>query len=307
MKQFLLLSLLAVSLSNQAQVWCTPNSSWHFPDYSMFDSGYKRMNYLYDTTIAGQTCNKIREFRIGKTFPAGYYNYTRYFYTHVSNQMVYLLDLTVNPPGFDTLYDFNAVPGDKWRMAPVSHTKCAASYVTVSDTGHVTIQGQYLKSFTLTPTLAPPVLNFSGLMGAVYERIGAVDMYPYLFGNVCPISTDANRGGPLRCFSDQQITGYTRNYTGQCEYMYVGMDEPAMDRSGIRLYPNPAKDHLLLEMNAEAKAGSGYAIHNILGKQVQARNTLAPLQSIDISTLPAGIYFLQLNNGQAITLKFIKE
>jgi hypothetical protein len=310
MKQLLLIAFTLLFLDSQSQVWCTPGSVWHFPDYSVNFSGYKRLKYLYDTTIAGKTCNKLELFRIGQTIP-GYYNTTGYIYTHVNNQVVYFLDFLANPTGFDTLYDFNAVPGDKWRMPHLSRPKCAASYVTVFDTGHVMIQGQWLKSFTLTATIPPPIVSFSGLFGVVYERMGAVDMYPYQWGNVCATSTDANTGGALRCFSDNQISEYKRNYTGQCEYMYVSVNELKEDQDLVRLYPNPTQGLLTLQLDqAPSAIPVSLQITDISGReliQMDLENGKTEYQ-VDLKNLSNGVFFISMLQDRKVvyTAKVLK-
>src|SRR6218665_1298812 len=114
MKKLLLAFITFLSLNSQGQIWCTPGSVWNFKEIFLGGNGCKRMEYLYDTIINGKTCNKIKEVRIGKNYttPLIDYMYTRYFYTHIDNNVVYLDN--------DTLYNFNANIGDKWRIAPVN-------------------------------------------------------------------------------------------------------------------------------------------------------------------------------------------
>lgn len=270
------------------------------------------MSYLYDTVITGKTCNKLMEFRIGQELIGNvlsYYNYTRYFYTHTNNDVVYLFDPSNN--NFDTLYNFSATIGDRWRMPPLSKPKCALSYVTVTDTGHVTIQGQWLKSFTLAPTMPFPSVSW-GLYGTIYERLGAIDMYPYYWGNLCANGTDADIGGPLRCFSDHQIIEYKKSYNGPCDYMYVSVDELKNNPGLIQLYPNPGQGLFTFHLEpASAGEQAWLSITDVLGRPLK-RMDLEPgknVHSIELRDLADGVYIVSLMSGNDVvyTGKVIKQ
>jgi len=74
--------------------------------------------------------------------------------------------------------------------------------------------------------------------------------------------------------------------------------------STITLYPNPTKELLNIESNYPVKLY--YSVFNYLGQVVQAGKM--ENNSINVSNLNAGIYILELNDGQkSITKKFIKE
>lgn len=69
----------------------------------------------------------------------------------------------------------------------------------------------------------------------------------------------------------------------------------------IQLYPNPANDYFQL---SNLTAAEGYTIYNMLGAKIKSSN-ISINEKIDIQNLTNGIYFLKLDNGNA--LKFIKE
>lgn len=77
---------------------------------------------------------------------------------------------------------------------------------------------------------------------------------------------------------------------------------------GIRLFPNPATDHIYLELMGEKTAQA--VLYNSTGKQVWT-GTLAEHQeiSVDVRTLAAGIYTLRIlgQDGSAVYQKFIKK
>ena len=72
----------------------------------------------------------------------------------------------------------------------------------------------------------------------------------------------------------------------------------------ISLYPNPTKDVLNIETNSEIKLN--YSVINYLGQVVKTGNIENNV--LNVSSLNAGIYILEVNDGQkSVTKKFIKE
>ncbi|HOK51488.1 MAG TPA: T9SS type A sorting domain-containing protein, partial [Bacteroidales bacterium] len=58
------------------------------------------------------------------------------------------------------------------------------------------------------------------------------------------------------------------------------------------IYPNPAKNILYVS----AKAGKEVKIYNVAGSLVFSRITASNIDKIDISKLPAGVYFVKVDN-----------
>lgn len=72
----------------------------------------------------------------------------------------------------------------------------------------------------------------------------------------------------------------------------------------VSLYPNPTKDVLNIETNSATKLN--YSVINYLGQVVKTGSV--ENNSINVSNLNAGIYILEVNDGQkSVTKKFIKE
>jgi hypothetical protein len=67
------------------------------------------------------------------------------------------------------------------------------------------------------------------------------------------------------------------------------------------LYPNPATDFVKLAMNGLKGTSIQYSIYNNLGRLITNRtmeNTSSNLNvNIDLSSVPSGIYFIELSNG----------
>lgn len=74
--------------------------------------------------------------------------------------------------------------------------------------------------------------------------------------------------------------------------------------SRIYIYPNPAQDELHISVS-----GHGIVtIRNIQGAVVSSTEVTEGMQSIQISTLPTGVYFLAYNNGESNwSTRFVKQ
>lgn len=71
--------------------------------------------------------------------------------------------------------------------------------------------------------------------------------------------------------------------------------------TSVTLYPNPANTTL----NIEVKESMNITIVNMLGATVATQKLNMGNNSIDVNTLPRGVYFLQTDKGGAV--KFVKE
>ena len=84
---------------------------------------------------------------------------------------------------------------------------------------------------------------------------------------------------------------------------WEGTDVKNIDKkTGFEIYPNPADD--VLKLKSE-KAISEIEIIDINGKVLKSQINLNRNNEVNISNLPAGIYFLRINKTQ--TLRFIKR
>lgn len=203
-----LISLLCAAQSF-SQSWCYPGASWYYTRNNAFSSGYSNLNYVYDTVIAGKNCNKITKFYQGNSTGGPFAVYGTSIFTYLNNNVVYIKDVTGATSNFDTLFNYGAAIGDKWSLAPSSWTTCSNSRVTVQDTGRSNIMGKWLKWFKVSIQS-----NIGTSMDTIYERIGCLVNYMLYPGDVCPKSYDTEDGGPLRCYSDNQIAGYRHNFSG---------------------------------------------------------------------------------------------
>lgn len=80
-------------------------------------------------------------------------------------------------------------------------------------------------------------------------------------------------------------------------------------KKNIRIYPNPTKGHLKVEvMGYESADNCLLQLFNATGTQLINRKTTSAYTEINISNQPNGIYFLQITlNGENTKWKIIKK
>ena len=107
--------------------------------------------------------------------------------------------------------------------------------------------------------------------------------------------------------------------SGDCDTTcYYTMQEsiigeaPAGSISELSIFPNPADEYVVVELNSFANAEIAVSIVNQVGQLVQTRTLTASVQSrinekFEISDLPPGIYFVNVNCdcGKQLTNKFV--
>lgn len=301
------LSLILSFFDSNAQIWCHPGATWHFThNTAPSSSAFTRLNYLKDTLISSMNCNKISYYSQGHNFSIPFAAYGPYIYTHVNGNVVYIQDVTGTTANFDTLFNYGANIGDSWHLTPKSLTNCAISKVTVTDTGHVFIQSQYLKWLKVSVgryAFNIPTPYF--FTDTIFERLGCVQYYFYDPQDVCPTQTDSDKGGPLRCYDDTQISGYKR-VTFACNYFVTDVAEKNNDLT-IVVYPNPSSKDIFLSGTRENHIDE-IKIKNVLGEGIKT-TTLRSGETINISELQNGIYFLEIfrNNKLIATKKISKQ
>ena len=308
MKKDLLIVLSLIVLTTiKAQIWCPPGAQWHYTRYYGPYTAYAKHTFVNTVTINSLTCQEINYY-------SQYYSqmnnavntYSTNIYTHVNNNILYLLDPNSN--NFDTLFNFNAVIGSKWGLPNKSTVNCSKSRVLVTDTGHNVIQGVNLKWFKVT--LTSYVYNWPNPVTAndtIYERLGCLTQYFFGSEDVCPTITDATKGGPLRCYSDNQIINYKR-YSGLCNDLYIPTTiKEYLTEIKLQVYPIPANDVLNIDMiELPSSEKSIIKIKDLLGKTV-LENELN--KQINIKDLKPGIYFLHFYNQEKLIAmqKIIKQ
>ena len=117
----------------------------------------------------------------------------------------------------------------------------------------------------------------------------------------------------LRCYWVEEALLY-HNGEVDCDAVHselqdVNEDGPATPSTGLGalvVYPNPVNGILFIETKSvvSPSAPTEYRITNFMGQTVQTGNITTEAQQVDITKLPAGMYFI--NVGEQ-TVKFVKQ
>lgn len=113
-------------------------------------------------------------------------------------------------------------------------------------------------------------------------------------------------GIPTSCetLSYGQVEDYSVNIVAAAAISTIADTNSNEILTTVSLYPNPTKDVLNIETNSATKLN--YSVINYLGQVVKSGSI--ENSSINVSNLNAGIYILEVNDGQkSVTKKFIKE
>ena len=210
-------------------------------------------------------------------------------YVYEENGIVYWWNRDLQE--FTTLYNLNANVGDEWEI----------KVGTESLTMHVDAVENYEYE------------------GKTYRMLNVSDAEDLFSGNiVCGIGhltsffpeqlMNRNKGfrvDGLRCYwvGDELVFKIGDE---DCDAIYGelhGIEEQA--ENGFAVYPNPAKGVLFVEtVHAPSLPMQTYRITNLMGQTLMQGSINAENQQIDIASLPAGMYFI--NVGEQ-TVKFVKQ
>ncbi|MCG8410663.1 MAG: T9SS type A sorting domain-containing protein, partial [Bacteroidales bacterium] len=80
----------------------------------------------------------------------------------------------------------------------------------------------------------------------------------------------------------------------------------SLHKSGIKMYPNPVKEKLFIELTDNANCV--ISIYNIQGEVLLSKKANSQRETIDLSLLPNGVYFVRIRDPRnTIVHKIIKR
>ncbi|HZG01323.1 MAG TPA: T9SS type A sorting domain-containing protein [Chitinophagales bacterium] len=240
--------------------------------------GYAEVQVNGDTVVDGMPCRHLLEtvvYQNNQTGSTGQFSQSRF--TYALNGVAYGYNA-----GWDTMVNFNAIPGDSWNI-PVMVNDVKA---TVLNTGHRTVNGFLLKWLTLAYT------NAVGITDTVYERIGfAGDMYPFWMQGLImdgDYYTFCN-------YSDNSFADY-RQPDSICKFIVttVFQNDPSQP---LRVFPNPFTDIVRID-GTITNEPFGVKIFTSKGELIFEATNANP--EVPLHSIAAGLYFLIVKSGQDI-------
>lgn len=289
-RHLLLLVLPFVAVPQlRAQVWCPPGATWYYTDSSYVSGtpGYRILEYVQDTVINGQPAQQMSNtwYRLiaGILDPLSSFK----FHTYQDGGVVYCKTELSGP--WDTLYVFDAVPGDHWHFAHFSDSD-PCDRVTVTDTGHVMIAGYSLRYVDYEHDSSGVVVT-----RRITERFG--DSYSFWPQPQCGMN-EVKRG--LRCYMDNELGLVSTGLVPACDFTNSVQEMNAS--TAWRVLPNPGRDGFRLQ----APPGlHKLVIHDAEGR-VAMEGTTSQGNWWDASKLAPGIYLVRMPEA-GIEMRWIKQ
>src|ERR1043165_6550743 len=222
--------------------------------------------------------------------------------------------------------------------APMSNIKIGVcTYegvnINISGIGASAVTAVAYAGFNGTGTSCGPMIN-TNITGTPGSSVNTITLYPpatlsNTFGNpniICAYSCDngSYQGG---CNTVDQVEAYFLNYFpgstlfshrvqygcwtgtqnvasgGNCCPLATGVTN--IDLDAFLLYPNPSENELhIAALNGFSNAS--FQLYSVEGKLLRGKSALT--ETIDISGLESGIYFIELSDGAYLSRKkFVKN
>lgn len=292
MKKSLLVIFVLISLSSLSQsIWTKGNAVWHYRFWNVAETGYIKLWENGDTTLLGKQCTKLKAER--HSFMMTGPNPNDPLFESVSNYInssVYTSNDTVyywDTDHFSVLYDFSAQVGDQWLLQTggTPAFDCNdTSVANVQSVGTVNIGGQNYTELT-TGSSADAAYYISGKANSRFGALGYLLPFPTSCDSTIIVEFDQVS---FLCFEDDSL--YYNPSGGACE-IHLGLDEKEMSK--VSVFPNPSSGKIELLAEVPLKQ---IEVINLVGATLKTFHPNVTLTEIDLSELPQGTYYLNIEN-----------
>ncbi len=272
--------VVMLSMTTTAQQWAPIGATWHYP-WTINSgppnppiSGYHLYESLLDTFINGQATRKVDSPFATNDGP---------FYTHDVEGLIFIY--VPSSDSFDTLFNFNAVPGDRWSFVPLPFPLACSdeSWVEVVDTGRTVVDGLSLRWLAVDNHNILEDFEYV-VPDTIIERLGPKNSF-LLPHEHCNTAVSPGLIGGLLCYEDADIN-YMRPGITDCT---LGMG--ITNRSSpivLELFPNPGIDgfDLILPIRAQGMT----TVYDARGATVLGPLSGISATHVDATTWPTGLY-----------------
>ncbi len=163
----------------------------------------------------------------------------------------------------------------------------------------------------------PTTHTYNDLWVVKLDIAGIIDWQKSIAGNVYAPSGSiipTNDGGYAICGNTASYDDTVVSINGSADYWIIklaplsatSVQENQLTNIVLSIYPNPTND--IIHINTSTSlTNESYSIVNTLGQTILNGKIENESSTIDVQTLQAGIYFLQLGNKQTQSYKIIKN
>ena len=253
---------------------------------------YQHLEYAADTTIGTERPKII--VRSNTIYDRNEHTEVTHGYVFERDGKVYWWNKDLEE--FTTLYDFAAETGDEWEIKVGTES----ILVHVDSVGVFEYEGDTRRMLHISDAGD----LFSGDIVVGYGHM--TSFFPERLMN----QGKGYRVEGLRCYWVGDALLY-HNGDQDCDAIYaelhngINEDGPSTGSGTFAVYPNPTDDILFVQtLHATSLPDQTYRITNLMGQTMLTGSISAETQQIDISNLPAGMYFISMTET---TLKFVKR
>ncbi|MBS1546078.1 MAG: T9SS type A sorting domain-containing protein [Bacteroidetes bacterium] len=288
MKQIALLLGLAgcACVPAKAQLWCPPGATWMANLFGLAVDGCENAVYLGDTIYQGRTAQHIAVEDIIMNYLDPPQDTVQWdLYTSIQDSIVFQWTAS---EGWDTLYRFNAVPGDRWYPPglPIAQSELCNA-VQVTDTTHVNINGLSFRQ--LTCAFLDQFGNLTSNTFSITDRIGTGSMH--FPTGAC--ATDE----PVwlsHTYVDDAFPFYDNGAGSNCDH-FSGIKEHVTALTLI-VYPNPGTD--VLHMEYPSMDGMNLCLLDVTGRVIREASVPAGQVELGTAELPPGMYTVEVRTTE---------
>lgn len=299
--------LLAFSQSSAQRSFAPVGAQWHHDmQYGIFKETVTK-----DTVINGVSCTKVEQkAHVEYTWYARglKVNDLRDLYFTSNSDTVFVYNTYFRK--FTPAYVFNVSAGDTITLpvfppltGGLRHNITDSTFSVLVDSVKMEVHDTSLLKTVYTQPISDTSQVKYTYNGAYAQRLGAINsgLLPHCMDCPIPTSDAIQFPGAIRCYSDSMY--YVKLTTGDCaKNIKVSVEELSGEQT-ISISPNPATNVLHIKGIQENTAA---VVYNTQGQVVS--NTHLSGSNIDVSALPAGVYYLHLIGEYTnSTTRFIKD
>lgn len=288
--------------NTHAQSWCPPGATWIYNTSDpMLGVSFEGFNYVGDTVLDGFVSEHIARTGVMTVIwgiDTLIISHGPDVVTRTEPDIVYYwLPMSQE---WDTLHWFGAVPGDKWTPGWEQEYGTSDTYLLVTDTGTMELDGSVLRTLTVQGVNEGQPDPMGELL--LVERIGYVGGYFFLFPPTMIIECTCT----LACYSDDEIR-YPPS-SSPCELTLGVTEAGVLDTDNWSACPVPFRDRFTVQATYPQQ-GSTISLLDMTGRELLSAPFRGTMLELDASGLPAGIYLLRFvdGDGRLSHRKVIKE
>lgn len=249
--------------------------------------------YLHLQSVADTVINNITTHKIVRT----YYKFNGdtvlmdplYVYEQSDTAFIY----NTQKAKFQTIYIFNAIQGDTLTLdfpEPLPWTTDSTYALVIDTVETVIVDGVSLKKYRTNALNEFQFYNGGYFM----DRIGGLDWF---FPRAITIP---EAGGPLRCYSDNQVD--TSFQSVACDYRLATSVNDIIITEEISVFPNPVQSQLTIQSESPIEK---IELSDLSGKKHITTKQL----NFSCEHLSSGLYILTIHfkTGQRLDKKIVKR